>query len=158
LSGRSTAIGVNGVAAGYYPAQYYGTGPLASRATEFDFGGETLGDGSYPAMGSGEFADQGGGRAAYQRNIYFTKPNGEADNARLTASQDWSSSYTINVGSSTAWGEYFYFGGPGTGHAPGAPTAATRGTGLTLTGPAGVRVEDLSLGEVVTILRQLYRQ
>ena len=40
-------------AVGYYPGTLYQGGPMATGATEIDFGGETVGTGSYPPMGSG---------------------------------------------------------------------------------------------------------
>ena len=153
-------IFVNGVAAGYYPTSYYQGGPLASCAAEIDYGGETLGVGSYPAMGSGEFAVRGQQLAAYQRDIYYIDANANAADASLTASQDWPSSYTIQLERSNSWGEYFYFGGPGNSGAASsaAPTAAAPVGGLTLTGPAGVRLEGVSVTDVVAIIRQLSRE
>lgn len=100
-------------AVGYYPVALYQNGPLATGATEIDFGGETVGPGSYPPMGSGAFASERYQRAAYQRNIaYFTAAGGRQD-AALAPSQDWPASYTIAVQNSTDWGENFFFGGPG---------------------------------------------
>ena len=100
-------------AVGYYPASLYRNGPLETGATSIDFGGETVGVGKYPPMGSGSFAAGGYKVAAYQRSIYFYDPSGNVVPARLETSQDWPNSYTIEMTSGDDWGEAFYFGGPG---------------------------------------------
>jgi hypothetical protein len=124
LSGGNWWLFVNGVgtahAVGYYPATKYQGGPLATKATSIDYGGETVGTTAYPAMGSGEFASAGAGKAAYQRDIYYFTPAGASQQADLQAAQQWPASYTIEVHQSNAWGEYFWFGGPG-----GAPEPST---------------------------------
>jgi hypothetical protein len=111
-------------AVGYFPVDLYAGGPMATAAEEIDYGGETVGNGSYPPMGSGVFASQGYRSSAYQRNIYYYPPGGGSANASLTPSEDWPQSYTIAVGTSQDWGEYFYFGGPGSAAAARAPSLA----------------------------------
>jgi Neprosin/Neprosin activation peptide len=127
LSDGNWWLYVNGAdtadAVGYYPTALYQNGPLATGATEIDYGGETVGVSSYPPMGSGQFAAQGKGQAAYHRNIYFFPRGGGTQDADLEASQDWPQSYTIAVQSSNQWGKYFFFGGPGS-PAPAAPVGA----------------------------------
>jgi hypothetical protein len=154
-------IFVNGTdashAIGYYPAELYQGGPLATAATDIDFGGETVGSGNYPPMGSGTFAATGYKSAAYQRNIYYIAPNNTGTYASLVPSQDWPDSYTIAVGTSSDWGEYFYFGGPGgAGTAPRQPedSRVTRAERLVLYGP-GVRLEGLSVSDAAAVLRRL---
>lgn len=119
LSGGNWWLFVNGDddahAVGYYPTALYQSGPMATGAAEIDFGGETVGSNSYPAMGSGSFAAQGYKTAAYQRNVTYFPPGGGVQNATLQASQDWPSSYTISIEQSAAWGTFFFFGGPGDG-------------------------------------------
>jgi Neprosin/Neprosin activation peptide len=100
-------------AVGYYPVALYQNGPMTTGAQEIDYGGETVGTGSYPPMGSGAFAVQGYQKAAYHRNISYFPPGGGVQNTTLDASQDWPDSYTIAVQQSDDWGEYFFFGGPG---------------------------------------------
>jgi len=102
-------------AIGYYPVTLYGTGPLASKATEIDFGGETVGTTSFPAMGSGAFANQGWQHAAYQRAIgYWPPPGGAMVNASLTPSQGWPNCYTAQTTMYAApWSETLWYGGPG---------------------------------------------
>jgi Neprosin len=102
-------------AIGYYPVALYRGGPLASKATEIDYGGETVGTTSFPPMGSGAFANQGWQRAAYQRTIGYWPPIGGAMiNASLTPVQGWPSCYTAEVIMYAApWYETLWFGGPG---------------------------------------------
>jgi hypothetical protein len=102
-------------AIGYYPVTLYAGGPLATKATEIDYGGETVGTTSFPPMGSGEFASAGWQHAAYQRTIgYWPPPGGAMINASLTPVQGWPSCYTAQVVSYAApWYETLWFGGPG---------------------------------------------
>jgi hypothetical protein len=144
-------------ALGYYPTSLYQGGPLATRATSVDYGGETVGSSSYPAMGSGEFAARGYKFAAYHRNIHYFSSESTSVDAVLTASQDWPNSYTIDVESSSDWGEYFYYGGPGGSTSPPLPpsvSTGSRGT-LSLYGPHGMRVDGLTLDDVAAILKRL---
>src|SRR4051812_938120 len=48
---------------GYYPGRLYGNGQLSRYAQVIDFGGETVGLGDWPPMGSGRFAAAGYRRA-----------------------------------------------------------------------------------------------
>ena len=102
-------------AIGYYPVTLYSGGALASKATEIDFGGETVGTTSFPPMGSGAFANQGWQHAAYQRTIGYWPPAGGAMlNASLTPSQGWPSCYTAQVTNyAPPWSETLWYGGPG---------------------------------------------
>jgi hypothetical protein len=101
-------------AIGYYPASQYGTGPLASHATDIDFGGEVVDTTAWPPMGSGAFASSGWQKAAYQRAIEYFPTSGGAVSAKLTPQQPSPACFTINVYSTSApWSEYFFFGGPG---------------------------------------------
>jgi len=148
-------------AVGYYPATLYAGGPLATGATEIDYGGETVGNGSYPPMGSGEFAAKGYKFAAYQRNIYYFQSSSSAVEAALTPSQDWPQSYTIRVDRSNDWGEHFYFGGPGTAFAGPLSSSGVcdESSGrLVMEGPLGVRIEGLSIRDAAALIRNLGRQ
>jgi neprosin-like protein len=101
-------------AVGYYPASLFGAGPLASHATEIDYGGEVVDRTAWPPMGSGAFANAGWQHAAYQRDIYYYQSSGGARYASLTASQSSANCFTIIVNSAAApWNEFFFFGGPG---------------------------------------------
>jgi hypothetical protein len=105
-------------AVGYYPTTLFQNGPMATGATEIDYGGETVSPDAYPPMGSGAFASEGYKKAAYQRNIFYFPPGADAEDAALKASQGWPDSYTVAVEHSPEWGEHFFFGGPG---GPGHP-------------------------------------
>ena len=102
-------------AIGYYPDSLFGNGALTSNATEIDYGGETVGTTSFPAMGSGAFANQGWQHAAYQRTIgYYTPQGGAMINANLATSQAWPGCYTAQTTLYAApWSESLWFGGPG---------------------------------------------
>jgi hypothetical protein len=104
-------------AVGYYPTSLYGSGQLATNATEILFGGETVTSAvSWPPMGSGALASAGYGQAAYQRNIYYFPLAGGTQWASLTPEQPSLACYTLALNSAAApWGVYFYFGGPGGG-------------------------------------------
>jgi hypothetical protein len=101
-------------AVGYFPGTLYNSGPLASAATEVDFGGEVCGGPPFAPMGSGAFAAAGQNQAAYQRNLGVWS----AANATLQTSLDLQIdtadlAYTVSLVASDPWGNYFYFGGPG---------------------------------------------
>lgn len=102
-------------ALGYYPASLYSGGQMASNATQFLCGGETVCDsGGWGDMGSGALASAGWQQAAYQRDIYIFPTGGNSAWANLLAVQPSPSCYTINVASATdPWNIYFFFGGPG---------------------------------------------
>jgi hypothetical protein len=102
-------------AIGYYPDALFNGGALTHHATEIDYGGETVGTTSFPAMGSGRFAHDGWRFAAYQRTIgYWTPQGGAMCTANLTPSQAWPNCYTAEVQmSGDPWYETLWFGGPG---------------------------------------------
>jgi hypothetical protein len=111
---------VNGTAAsnaiGYYPDTIFEGGTLAGNASEIYYGGEVLGTTSFPPMGSGRFAKERYGKAAYQRSIHYYPPQGGAAVvAELTAEQDWPSCYTAEFVQyqEAPWMATLWFGGPG---------------------------------------------
>jgi len=106
-------------AVGYYPDSIYNGGPMADAASEALWGGETATSNVWPEMGSGEFANQGWQRAAFQNTI-FTIPRNEDNGtgvwANPSAQAPESSCYTVDLVPANRggnWGTYFYFGGPG---------------------------------------------
>lgn len=114
LSAGNWWLYLKGGAVGYYPTSLYSGGQMASHATDVDYGGEAVGDGTWPPMGSGAFASAGWQKAAYQRDIFFFPTGGGTQYADLTPLQPSPACYTIGVAStSPPWNEYFYFGGPG---------------------------------------------
>src|SRR5262249_47552508 len=67
-------VSVNGEWVGYYPGTLYGTGEMATHATEIAYGGEVATDSTrriYPPMGAGRFAETAYQSAAYQKNIWY---------------------------------------------------------------------------------------
>ena len=99
---------------GYYPTSIYRGGALATKATEIDYGGETVGTSSFPPMGSGHFASEEWQKACYQRDIVYYPSGGGASPANLTTSQPSPGCYTIAKKSYAApWNQTIYFGGPG---------------------------------------------
>ena len=101
-------------AIGYYPTSLYKGGALASHASEIDYGGEVVGTTSFPGMGSSHFANQGYGKACYQRNITYFPTTGGQVNASLTPSQSWPNCYTSQVILyASPWLETEFYGGPG---------------------------------------------
>ncbi len=104
----------SGNAIGYYPASLYGAGPLATHASNVDYGGEVVDVTAWPPMGSGAFASDWWTHAAYQRDIESFPTGGGTQNTSLTGVQDSANCFTIDVGFAAApWNEYCFFGGPG---------------------------------------------
>lgn len=101
-------------AVGYFPGTLYDGGPLTSGAAEVDFGGEVCGGPPFAPMGSGAFAVTGQSQAAYQRNLGVFAANASLQTSLdLQTDQADPAAYTITTAASDAWGDYFYFGGPG---------------------------------------------
>jgi hypothetical protein len=103
---------------GYYPRQLFGAGPLSDAADTVDFGGEVcsvVGSTASGEMGSGQPANAGNGRAAYQDRVYFLPTSGDRlQPASLTEQVDDSDSpfYSVIVGTTdNGKRTFFYFGG-----------------------------------------------
>lgn len=128
LNNGSWWLGVNGVWAGYYPAKLFTKGSsnprdtLESRSNQVNWYGEiyqTEGPYTTTDMGSGRFAEDGKGYAAYIRNIVSTDVNGnkfDYDGSSGASVSD-PKRYTLDTHfkSGEAWGSYFWAGGPGAG-------------------------------------------
>jgi hypothetical protein len=101
---------------GYYPRALFGSGQMASFATDIDYGGEVTGTTS-GQMGSGAFAAEGFKRAAYQRSIFYVPTSGPSSWATLTPDATNPNCYTIDLHNNAAgdWATYFFFGGPSCG-------------------------------------------
>ncbi|KAJ4773582.1 hypothetical protein LUZ62_057839 [Rhynchospora pubera] len=102
---------------GYWPAELFTH--LSNHATMVEWGGEVVNmqpNGAHTStqMGSGHFAGDNFRKASYFRNLEIV----DADNS-LTAVQDIAilaentNCYNIQSYKSSAWGTYFYYGGPG---------------------------------------------
>ncbi|KAG4126392.1 hypothetical protein ERO13_D10G153600v2 [Gossypium hirsutum] len=109
----------SGILVGYWPAILFSH--LRSHANMIQFGGEIMNSRSSSSglhtstqMGSGHFAQQGFGKAAYFRNLQRVDWDNNLlpiTNLRLLA--DHSNCYDITQGRNNLWGTYFYYGGPG---------------------------------------------
>ncbi|GMJ06670.1 LORD OF THE RINGS 1 [Hibiscus trionum] len=107
----------SGLVVGYWPTFLFSH--LRSHANMVQFGGEivnTRSSGFHTStqMGSGRFAGEGFGKAAYFRNLQTVDWDNNLvpfKNLRLLA--DHSTCYDIRQGRNNVWGTYFYYGGPG---------------------------------------------
>jgi len=105
---------LQGEAVGYYPIALFQGGVLASHATSMQFGGESVGDGSWPPMGSGALAAQGQNYAAYHRNVWYYDPSLYQPDLRGFMPSPGCFTIAINNKSGIAfWNTFFFFGGPG---------------------------------------------
>jgi hypothetical protein len=100
---------------GYYPGSLYAGGPMATGAQEVDFGGETVGNGDYPAMGSGQLPAAGRNQAASTRNIFYALPDGSGQTADVALRVDdrWVPAYDVTFSTAADWRAFILFGGPG---------------------------------------------
>ncbi|GMH01265.1 hypothetical protein Nepgr_003104 [Nepenthes gracilis] len=107
----------SGLLVGYWPELLFSH--LRTHANMVQFGGEivnaeSMGYHTSTQMGSGHFAEEGFGKAAYFRNLQVVDWDNNLiplSNVRVLA--DHPNCYDIREGRNTAWGEYFYYGGPG---------------------------------------------
>jgi hypothetical protein len=101
------------IAVGYYPHALFGAGQLARNGTRVVFGGEDTGEPAALQMGSGALANQGFGRAAFQKTIFYIDMSLVGRWATLTTQEiPGPPCYTDLLGSGGAWGTWLYFGGP----------------------------------------------
>ncbi|KAL6524503.1 hypothetical protein OROHE_016174 [Orobanche hederae] len=107
-----------GILVGYWPDLLFSH--LRSHASMVQFGGEIVNTRSKghhhtsTQMGSGHFSGEGFGRSSYFRNLQVV----DWDNSLVSLSNfhllaDHPNCYDIRAGKSNAWGNYFYYGGPG---------------------------------------------
>ncbi|KAL1070121.1 hypothetical protein V6Z11_D11G000700 [Gossypium hirsutum] len=107
----------SGLLVGYWPAFLFSH--LRSHANMIQFGGEivnTRSSGFHTStqMGSGHFAEEGFGKAAYFRNLQTVDwDNNLLPLTNLHLLADHSDCYDIRQGRNNVWGNYFYYGGPG---------------------------------------------
>jgi len=116
-----------GQSVGYYPDSLYNSEGLASFASPVGctYGGEIVntapgGFHTTTQMGSGSFPSQGWQYAAYIRNMQYVDLNNNVQAAtglsKLTNDLngvDNSMYYDLILSSSSSWGQYMFFGGPG---------------------------------------------
>jgi hypothetical protein len=111
---------------GYYPADLFGSPGLRDHGDGIAFYGEIVNqpDGGFPYtptdMGSGEFASQGFGKAAYVRNIWYFDTAGTSHQYDPNPGDVWATDptcYSIEghflAADPPHWQSHFYYGGPG---------------------------------------------
>lgn len=107
----------NGLLVGYWPVFLFSH--LRTHANMIQFGGEIVNSRSSgfhtsTEMGSGHFADEGFGKAAYFRNLKVVDwDNNLIPPSNLHLLADHPDCYNIREGRNNAWGDYIYYGGPG---------------------------------------------
>jgi len=116
MYGGNWWVNINGDWMGYYPGSLFAPTGLGIASDTVTWYGEILdyrydNTATYTQMGNGLYA---GSSAAYMRNILVESINQQLSYAP-TASADKPNCYSIesHPTSGTAWGSYFYFGGPG---------------------------------------------
>ncbi|KAK7386777.1 hypothetical protein VNO78_27113 [Psophocarpus tetragonolobus] len=107
----------SGTLVGYWPSFLFTH--LGDHASMIQFGGEVVNLGSSGShtstqMGSGHFAEEGFAKASYFRNIQVVDwDNNLIPLSNLKVLADHPNCYDIQGGVNNAWGNYFYYGGPG---------------------------------------------
>uniref|UniRef100_A0ACD5VMA1 Uncharacterized protein n=1 Tax=Avena sativa TaxID=4498 RepID=A0ACD5VMA1_AVESA len=107
----------SGPLVGYWPSSLFTH--LGGHANMVQFGGEVVntrpsGSHTPTQMGSGHFPREGFNRAAYFRNVQVVDWDNNLIPARdLRLVADHPACYGIQGGYNRAWGNYFYYGGPG---------------------------------------------
>uniref|UniRef100_A0ACD5VBI1 Uncharacterized protein n=1 Tax=Avena sativa TaxID=4498 RepID=A0ACD5VBI1_AVESA len=107
----------SGPLVGYWPSSLFTH--LGGHANMVQFGGEVVntrpsGSHTPTQMGSGHFPREGFNRAAYFRNVQVVDWDNNLIPARdLRLVADHPACYGIQGGYKRAWGNYFYYGGPG---------------------------------------------
>ncbi|XP_020112633.1 uncharacterized protein LOC109727144 [Ananas comosus] len=101
---------------GYWPAAIFTQ--LVSYATSVQWGGEIVnndvnGQHTTTQMGSGHFAEEGYQKASYFRNVEVVNSANGLYSPSISPSETNANCYDIAISSTTDWGTYFYYGGPG---------------------------------------------
>ncbi|XP_027921779.1 uncharacterized protein LOC114179583 [Vigna unguiculata] len=101
---------------GYWPASLFSN--LRYHASMIQFGGEIVNLGSSghtsTQMGSGHFAEEGFGKASYFKNMKVVDwHNSLIPLSNIKVLVDHPNCYHLQQRSSKAWGNYFFYGGPG---------------------------------------------
>jgi len=100
------------IVVGYYPHSLYGNGTLATKATKIAFGGEDTGQLSAKQMGSGQKANAGWQKAAYQNMIFYIDTNTTSQWANLDKYESNPDCYTTDLHDIYGnWGTYLFLGG-----------------------------------------------
>ncbi|PKA59409.1 hypothetical protein AXF42_Ash019563 [Apostasia shenzhenica] len=102
---------------GYWPAELFTH--LTDRATMVEWGGEVVNTRPYgkhtaTQMGSGRFPAEGFSRSSYFRNLEVVDGDNSLSPVQsITTMAENPGCYDIRSSSSSDWGTYFYYGGPG---------------------------------------------
>lgn len=113
FSNNSWWLVINGKTVGYYPGPIFKGGALLHGAEEITLGGEVNGNGTWPAMGSGWYADAGIGKAATVRHCRYVDVQGQLFKMKLDPIVSSAGCYNFKDASSDGWGSAFFYGGPG---------------------------------------------
>ncbi|XP_044477006.1 uncharacterized protein LOC123204423 [Mangifera indica] len=102
---------------GYWPAELFTH--LADHATMVEWGGEVVnsranGEHTSTQMGSGQFAEDGFGKASYFRNLEIVDSDNSLSSALdISILAENTNCYNIKSSYNNEWGTSFYYGGPG---------------------------------------------
>eukprot|EP00250_Pteridium_aquilinum_P007115 c16903_g1_i1 orf=286-1593(-) len=102
---------------GYWPAALFTS--LSKSASMVEWGGEVVN--SQPSdehtatqMGSGHFPSEGFGRSSYFSHLLIVDSNNNlVSSGNVNTFAERPTCYNVEAGSSSVWGNYFYYGGPG---------------------------------------------
>ncbi|KAL7109522.1 hypothetical protein ACP275_06G180500 [Erythranthe tilingii] len=102
---------------GYWPNELFTH--LADRATMVEWGGEIVNsrandEHTSTQMGSGNFAEDGFGKASYFRNLEIVDSDNSLTSVRdIKTLSENANCYNIQNSYNEQWGTHFYYGGPG---------------------------------------------
>ncbi|XP_054811313.1 uncharacterized protein LOC129312663 [Prosopis cineraria] len=102
---------------GYWPASLFPN--LSDSATVIEWGGEVVnsesnGQHTTTQMGSGHFPEEGFGKASFFKGLQVVSEDNQlVPPSGIATYTDQSNCYNVKSGSSSSWGSYFYYGGPG---------------------------------------------
>ncbi|KAL7148385.1 hypothetical protein ABFS83_06G174900 [Erythranthe nasuta] len=102
---------------GYWPRELFTH--LADRATMVEWGGEIVNsrandEHTSTQMGSGNFAEDGFGKASYFRNLEIVDSDNSLTSVRdIKTLSENANCYNIQNSYNEQWGTHFYYGGPG---------------------------------------------
>ncbi|KAL7588415.1 hypothetical protein Lser_V15G41127 [Lactuca serriola] len=108
---------VGNIQVGYWPKELFTD--LHDHAAKIEFGGEVYntspeGPHTTTQMGSGHFSSEGFGKAAYVNNIQMVDQNNVLHPVSdLQLGAENMNCYDVSNGYSSTWGNYIFFGGPG---------------------------------------------
>ena len=106
---------VGGNDVGYWPSTIFTS--LQNSASSVEWGGEVFSPDAGQTstqMGSGHFPNEGFGKASHIKNLLVVdSSNTLRDPSGVNLIAPDSNCYNVQSGTSSNWGRYIYFGGPG---------------------------------------------